>query len=113
MNESTLYTLTVPMRDSSNRAMPEATQLAEHDLALIAGGWSATIIEGGWVNGEGLTVRDSSTRFDVIVPSGSKAFHAQGEIKNLAKNICVMLAQDCVLVTRQDHRGFFSEFVSA
>lgn len=111
MNESTHYTITVPMRDSENRAAPDVTKWVEAALVNQAGGYTATIVEGGWADADGTLVHDSSTLFSVYVQFGSKAWAFQGELLAIAREVKAWLKQDCVLITRQDSRGTFTRLV--
>lgn len=114
MNESTLYTLTVPMRDSAGLARADVTTHVEIALCDIAGGYTATIVDGGWINGEsGAILKDNSTRFEVLAATefGRDVPGHERAVRALAVFVCRSLDQECVLMTRQDKRGIFTEFV--
>ena len=115
MNPRTLWTLTVPMRRSAQRSdgalAPDATRAVEARLLAKFGGYTAVTVTGAWINCATDEVEtDDSTRFEVatdwqIHPNAYDTMYA------LAAATCKRLAQDCVMLTRQDHRGYAVEYV--
>jgi hypothetical protein len=110
MQESAHFTITVPMRDSDNYARPSVTRDVERELCHFAGGYTATIVEGGWIDAGGTLVHDSSTLFSVYVPL-AKAARFERALLAIACDVRDGLAQDCVLITRQDSSNTYTQFV--
>jgi len=74
-------------------------------IAEIAGGYTLTATEGGWIDGNGEYVEEPGFKVSVTMPSKTMASSGEDDIMLLLRNIAVQFNQAAVLVTRTEGQG--------
>lgn len=98
------WTITVPQTYNDGTPLPRGTvRDIERRVAAIAGGFTATPGEGVW-RGEDRLYREPVTVYTFDV-----GYIADGDVRQLAEDVALLLDQEAVYVTRQDVETFLVE----